>query len=73
MLACQFGRYRYKWLPFGTALAGDTFQRRIDEIFKELPIVFSIADDILVVGNEADGKENDEILWRVLQICGQVK
>ena len=26
------------------------FQRKIDEIFKELPIVFGIADDCLVVG-----------------------
>ena len=33
---CQFGRYRYKWLPFGAALAGDIFDRKIDEIFKDI-------------------------------------
>ena len=32
--ACQFGRNRYKWLPFGAAPEGDMFQRKIDEIFK---------------------------------------
>ena len=37
MFACHLGRYRYKWLPFGAALAGDMFQRTIDEIFKDLP------------------------------------
>ena len=49
MFACQFGRYRYKHLLFGAALVGDMFQRKSDKIFKELPNVFSIGDDILVV------------------------
>ena len=31
--ACQFGRYRYKRLPFGPACAGYMFQRKIDKIF----------------------------------------
>ena len=56
--ACQFGRYRYKRLPFGAAAAGDMFQRKITEIF-------AIADDILVVGYDVDGKDHDNILWRV--------
>ena len=30
--------------------------RKIGEIFKDMPDVFSIADDILVVGYEADGR-----------------
>ena len=41
-----------KGLPFGAAPAGDMFQRKIDEIFKDLPNVFGIADDILAVGYE---------------------
>ena len=60
MLAYQFGRYSYKQLPFGTAPAGDMFQRKNDEIFKELSNVFSTADDILVVGYEADSKDHDK-------------
>ena len=62
MFACQFGRYRYKGLPFGAALARDMFHRKIDKISKELPNVFGIADDILVVGYEADGQNHDETL-----------
>ena len=46
IFACQFGRYRYKRLPFGGPPAGDMFQRKIDEIFKDLPKVLDIADDI---------------------------
>ena len=72
MFECQFGWFRYKQLPFGAALAGGMFQRKIDEIFKELPNVSCIADDILVVGYKANGKDHNKTLWRVLQICRQV-
>ena len=41
--ACQLGRYR---LSFRAAPAGDMFQQKIEEIFKDLPNIFSIADDI---------------------------
>ena len=71
MFACQFGRYRYKRLPFGAALTGDMFQRKTDEIFKELLNVLGIADDISVVGYAADGKDHDKTLQKVLQICSQ--
>ena len=72
MFACQFGRYRYKQLPFGAAPAVDMFQKKIDEIFKDLANVFSIADDLLVVGYEADGKDHDDTVHRVLKRCRQV-
>ena len=68
---CQFGRYRYKRLPFGAAPAGGMFQRKLDEIFIDLPNIFSIADDILVVGYDIDGKDHDDTLHRVLQVCRQ--
>ena len=48
------------------------FQCKIDEILKKLPNVFGIADDILVVEYNSDGKDHDEILWWVLQICRNV-
>ena len=48
------------------------FQRKIDEILKDMPNVFGIVDDILVAGYEADGKDHDETVWRVLQRCRQV-
>ena len=67
MFACQFGRYRYTWLPFGAASAGDMFQRKIDEIFKDQLNVFSIADDILVVGYEVDSKDPCRVTCRGTQ------
>ena len=33
------------------------FQREVDSIFKDLPDVFGIPDDILVVGYDKDGKD----------------
>ena len=50
MFACQFGRYRYKCLPFGAAPTGDMFKRKIDETFDDMPNIFGIAGDILVAG-----------------------
>ena len=69
---CQFGRYRYKRLLFGAVPAGNMFQCKIDEILKDLPDVFGIADDILVVGYDSNGRDHDVTLWQVLQICRNV-
>ena len=70
--ACQFGRYRNKRLPFRAAPTGDMFQWKIGKIFKDLPNVFAIANDILVVGYDSDGKDHNETIWQVLQICRHV-
>ena len=51
---------------------GDIFQRKIDNLFKELSNVFEIADDILVVGYDDDGMDHDYTLRRVLLICWKV-
>ena len=48
------------------------FQRKIDEIFKDMPNVFCIADDILVAGYEADDRDHDKTVQRVLQRGRQV-
>ena len=61
-VVCQFGRYRCKRLPFGVAPAGDMFQRKTGEIFKYLSNVFGIADGILVVGYDVDGKNHDDTI-----------
>ena len=41
---------------------GDMFQWKIDEIFKDLPNVFGIADDMLIVDYDADGRDHDRTL-----------
>ena len=48
---------------------GDMFQQNTDEIFKNLANVFGIADDILVVGYDTDGK-HDKMLQ---QVTGELK
>ena len=45
---------------FGAAPAGNMFQKQINELFSDIPKVFGIADDILVVGFSEDIRDNDE-------------
>ena len=70
--SCPFGKYRYKCLPFGAVLAGDMFQRKINEIFNDIPNVFGIADDILVIGYNKDGADHNEAVYNVLDWCQDV-
>ena len=69
--AWWFGSYRFTRLPFGVPPAGDMFQWETVELFKELLNVFCIVDDILIVGYDADGRDNDNTLKSVMQICQQ--
>ena len=43
-------------------------QCKIDEIFNDMPKVFGIADDILVIGYKKDGADHEEAVYNVL--CG---
>ena len=69
---CPFGWYQYKHLPFGAPPAGDMFQCKIDEIFSDMPNVFSIADDILVIEYDKDGAYHNAAIHKVLQQCDEV-
>ena len=64
--ACPFGRYHYKHLPFAAAPVDDMFQRKINEIFNDIPNVFGIVDDILVIGHDKDGADHDKAVYNVL-------
>ena len=70
--ACPFGRYWYKHLPFGAAPVGDMFQHKIDEIFSDVPNMFGITDNILVIGYNEDGVDHDAAVHKVLQWCEEV-
>ena len=48
----KLGRYRYTVMPFGITVAGDVFQRKLDQHFGQIEQVIVIADDIMVVGNQ---------------------
>ena len=71
--ACPFGQYWYKQLPFGAAPVGDMFQYKIDEMFSDVPNVFGIADDILIIGYDKNGADQDAAIHKVLQRCKEVK
>ena len=67
MFACPFGRYQYKHLPSVVVPVGDLFQHKTDEIFNDMPNVFGIADDILVIGYDEDGTEHDQAVYGMLR------
>ena len=70
--ACQFGRYKFKQLPFGAAPVGNMFQYKIDEMFNDMPNIFGIGDDILIIGYDNDGTDHDEAVHKVQQRCKEV-
>ena len=53
-------------LLFGVATAGDMFKRKINEIFRGLSNVFDIADDILILGYDADGRVHNRSLRQMM-------
>ena len=42
--------------------AGNMFQQKVDEIFKDMPNVFEIVNGILLIRNNSDSKDHDETL-----------
>ena len=66
-VSCPFGKYQYIRLPFGAAPAGNMFQKKIDELFNDIPNVFGIADDNLIEGFNEDSMDHDVRLEQVLQ------
>ena len=49
----QFGRYRYKVMPFGISSASEIWQRAMVDEFGQLEGVEIVADDILIWGEDA--------------------
>ena len=61
------GRYRYTVIPFGITVAGDVFQRKLDQYFGQIEQVIVIADDIMVVGNQPNHRDHDVALTNLLE------
>ena len=57
---------------FGAVPAGNMFQHKIDEIFKDMPNVFGNANDILVIGYDKNRVDHDEAVCSVLRWCQDV-
>ena len=68
-----FGRFRWKRMPFGISPAPELFQRRLQSAIDDLPGVYTIADDVLIVGegdtHEAACQDHDKKLASFLDRC----
>ena len=53
-MALEHRRFQWMHLPMGTVVAGDVLQRKLDEIYKGLPGVTGIADDIVIYGQNRE-------------------
>ena len=56
-------------LSFGAGTVADMFQRKINEIYKDMPNAFCFAHAILAVSYGKGGLDHDTSKHRVLQIC----
>ena len=54
-------------MPFGITVAGDVFQRKLDQYFGQIEQVIVIADDIMVVGNQPNHRDHDVALTNLLE------
>ena len=63
----ELGRYKYTIMPFGITVAGDVFQRKLDQHFGQIEQVIVIADDIMVVGNQTNHRDHDVALTNLLE------
>ena len=57
LLTCMLidiGRFQWTQLPMGTGVASDVFQKKLDEIFHNVPGVTGIADDMVIYGKSIE-------------------
>ena len=61
------GRWRYNRLPFGLNSANEVFQKRVSQVFENLPGLVVLFDDILIYGENE--MEHDNVLQQALERC----
>ena len=54
-------------MPCGATVAGDVFQRKLNECFGKLKQVIIIADDIMVIEYKPDHSDHDQAFTSLLQ------
>ena len=54
-------------MSFGTTVASDVFQHKLDECFGKIEQVIIIAYDIMIVGYKQDHRDHDQALTILLQ------
>ena len=63
----ETGRFRYTVMQFGITVAGDVFQRQLDQCFGKIDQVIVIVDDIMVVGKQHNHKDHGIALTNLLE------
>ena len=56
-----FGLFEYVKMPYGLKNAGSTFQRYMDNIFRDIDNIFVYFDDILIFSNDEESHKRDHI------------
>ena len=54
-------------MPFSITVAGDVFQRKLNQYFGKIDNVIIIANDIMVVGNQKNQRDHDIPLTNLLE------
>ena len=54
-------------MPFGITVAGDVFQRKLDQYFGKIDNIIVIADDIVMIGNQQNHRDHDIALTNLLE------
>ena len=62
----ELGKFRYTIIPFGTTVAGDIFQHKLDQCFGHIKNVIVIADDLMIVGKKHNHNGHDQALTILL-------
>ena len=60
-----FGRYSFTRLPFGIKSAPEVFQKRMSDVFGNIPGIFIVFDDIITAA--CDDSEHDTILRQLFE------
>lgn len=72
-MGTQWGRYRWKKMPFGISPAPEEFQRRMDEALEGLPGVKVIHDDVIIWGAGENDKsanvDHDQKFIALMERC----
>lgn len=64
-----FGRYQFCRFPFGIKSGPEVFQKKVVELFGDIPGVNAVFDDLIIAG--ATLEEHDETLKKVLERARQ--
>ena len=65
-MSIDIGRFQWTWLPIGTFVASDIFQKKLDELFHNVSGVTGIADDMVIYGKSIE--EHDKHFLNFLSI-----